>query len=178
MRGLTAWGVVLLSALSSGCQVVETHRANTSYYEHDGMWCGNYEIGFEEARVAARLTLAELKMPIYQEGPERQGIFIDTRTPENFEARVVILPPGRHVASTRIGVRVGGFGTHRQVCEHLLDEIAAHLEAVRYRYTVPAVPVAPPGATPSSPPLTAAPPPQAHASEPSLPPQPIPVGRE
>jgi hypothetical protein len=47
------------------------------------MWCGDYDIGFEEARVAARAALTELRMPIYQEGPERHGVFIDTRTPEN-----------------------------------------------------------------------------------------------
>jgi len=178
VRGIAALGFVLLSAMSSGCQVVETHHANPRYYQHDGMWCGSFEIGFEEARVAARATLAELKMPIYGEGPDRHGIFIDTRTPENHEARVMIMPPGRHGDGTRICVRVGGFGTHREVCQRLLDDIASHLDAVRHLYTLPAVPVPPPGATPGSPPLTAPPPPQSRSLEPSLPPQPIPVGRE
>jgi len=177
VRGSTALGFVLLAALYSGCQVAETHHAYAPYYEHDGMWCGIFEIGFEEARVATRAALAEMKMPIYQEGPDRHGAFIDTKTPDNFEARIVIMLPGRRGEGTRICVRVGGFGTHRKVSERLLDEIARHLDAARHMYSVPVVPVPPPGAAPGSPPLTAAPPTQSQPLEPSLPPQPVPVGR-
>jgi hypothetical protein len=166
VRGLAALALVL----SAGCQVTPTHLTQTSYYEHDGMWCGSYDIGFEEARFAVHATLADLKMPIGQEGPDRRGAFLDTRTPDGYEARVVILPPGRRGSVTRICVRIGGFGTHRAVCERLLDEIARHLDAARHRYT-PAAPVAPVAAPPGP---TA--PPQAQAPEPSLPPQPVPVG--
>jgi hypothetical protein len=177
VRRLTALGFVLLSALYSGCQTLETRHS--SYYEHDGMWCGTYGIGFEEARAAVLTTFTELKMPIGQQGPHRNGIFIDTRTPENLEARVMIMPLGRHLESTRICVRIGGFGTHRQVCERLLEEIARHQDGVRHLYYVPPPPVSPPpGATPGSAPRTAAPPGQSQSSEPTLPPQPVPVGRE
>jgi hypothetical protein len=130
------------------------------------MWCGCYDIGFEEARVAVRMTLAESKMPILGEGPARHGVFIDTKTPDNFEARIEISPPRRRVEGTRICVRIGGFGTHKQVCERLLGEIARHLDAVRNRYTVPATP-SQGGASPGSLPIP--------SSAPSLPSQPIPV---
>jgi hypothetical protein len=177
VRGITALGFVLLSALVSGCQGLETRHAYESYYEHDGMWCGHFAIGFEGARAAVLAALAELKMPIFREGAERHGVFIDTRTPDNFEARVVILPPGRHAEGTRIGVRVGGFGTHRTVCERLLDAIARHQDAIQHIYAMPVLPAPPPPVTPGSPALTAAPPPSSPPSQPSLPPQPIPIGQ-
>ena len=164
IRALAALELGCLLALASGCHLPDPRPAAVQYYEHDGMWCGRYDIGFEEARVAARMTLAELKMPIYGEGPDRHGIFIDTRTPDNFDARIVIIPPGRRLEGTRICVRIGGFGTHRQVCERLLEDIAGHLDAVRNRYRV--TPGAPPGAAPQVP---------AAASTLSLPPQPVPV---
>jgi hypothetical protein len=181
---MAALGLLVLAALSGGCQVVPAHHADGPYYLHDGMWCGTFDIGFEEARVAVRGALAELRMPISQEGPERRGAFLDTRTPDDFEARVVILPPNRRAERTRICIRVGGFGTHRQVCERLLDAIARHVDAERHRYSVPAAPVPPPVAAPHLPPgsagpppdAPAGPPPDAHGSEPALPPQPVPVG--
>jgi hypothetical protein len=178
VRGIAALGFVLLSSLYSGCQVLETRRSSESYYEHDGMWCGDYGIGREEARAAALSALAELKMPVYQEGMDRHGIFIDTRTPENFQARIVIMPRGRHSGRTRICIRVGGFGTHRNVCERLLDEIARHLDAARHIYAMPAAPAPPPPVAPAgSPAPPAALPPQSQSSDPSLPPQPVPVER-
>ena len=173
VHAIAVFGFVLLSSLYSGCQTLETHHSYDSYYEHDGMWCGDYRINFRGARAAALTALTELKMPVYREGPLRRGIYIDTRTPENFEARVIIMPTGRYGEGARICVRVGGFGTHRQVCERLLDEIARHLDAV------PVVPMPPPpGAMPGSPPVTTAPPsPQSQSSDPSLPPQPVPLGK-
>ncbi len=164
--------LLCLSAVPGGCQLPETRPS--AYYEHDGMWCGRFDIGFEEARVAARMTLAELHMPILGEGPDRHGVFFDTKTPDNFEARIIIIPPGRRAEGTRICVRIGGFGTHRQVSERLLGDIARHLDAVRNRYTVPVNP--PPGANAGSPSAPAAPSP-ASSSAPSLPPQPVPVSR-
>jgi hypothetical protein len=166
IRALAVLGLGSLLALSGGCQLTDPRPAAAQYYDHDGMWCGRYDIGFEEARVAARMTLAELKMPIYGEGPDRHGVFIDTRTPDNHEARIVIIPPGRQLEGTRICVRVGGFGTHRQVCEHLLGDIAGHLDAVRNRYRVA------PGAVPPAGSQAVVP-----ASTPSLPPEPVPVSR-
>ena len=114
-------------SLCGGCQAVATSASYEPYYEHDGMWCGNYGVGVATARVAALTALTELKMPVYHEGPYLNGIFIDTRTPDNFEARVMIVSLDRYDKSTSIGVRIGGFGTHREVCKRLLDEIARHL---------------------------------------------------
>jgi hypothetical protein len=175
LRGRAALGFLVLSALYSGCQAVETSHVRDPYYEHEGMWCGNYEIGSESARLAALAALAELNMPVCRQGQHHRGIFIDTRTPENLEARVVLLPLGGHVQGTRICVRVGGFGTHREVCERLLDAIAQHQDALWHSNVGAVVPTAPPAAMPGSPPTTAAAPPRSQSSEPSLPPQPVPV---
>jgi hypothetical protein len=149
LRRSIALGFVLLSSLHSGCEAIPIHPAHDAYYRHDHMWCGNYAIDFEGARVAALTALTGLKMPVYQEGPLWHGVFIDTRTPENCEARVIIMPLGSHGEGTRIGVRVGGFGTHREVCKRLLDEIARCLDAGRDVVggpfaPVPLQPVAPP----------------------------------
>jgi hypothetical protein len=177
VREITVLGCLLLAGMSSGCQGMDTLPSHTACYEHDGMWCSTFDIGFEEARTAVRGTLVELKMPNNQEGPERFGTFIDTRTPDNFECRVMILPPSRRVPGTRICVRVGGFGTHRKVAEHLLEEIARRLDAYRHIYA-PTIPAAPPGSTPGSPPVSATPPPQAPSLQFSLPPEPIPMGQK
>jgi hypothetical protein len=115
------------------------------------MWWGNYGIGFEGARTAALTALTHLKMPVYQEGPLGYGIFIDTRTPDNFEARVSIMPLGGNGEATRIGVRITGFGTHREVCARLLDEITQHLDAGRQIEGVPSALGAPPPAVPPAP---------------------------
>jgi hypothetical protein len=155
------WGCVLLSALFGGCQAVQT-RSASPYYEHDGMWCGDYATGPEGARIAALTALTELNLPVDREGPEHHGLFIDTRTPDHFEARIV-LTPLRHTEGTRIGVRVGGFGTHPAVCERLLDAITRQLEAAPHAAPVP---------------IGAVPPLQSPSAGPSRPPQPVPPERQ
>jgi hypothetical protein len=164
-------GFVLLSVLSSGCLAVETRRAHDPYYEHDHMWCTNYGIGFEGARVATLSALTHLKMPVYEEGPLRHGIF----TPDNLEARVIITRLGRHGEGTRIGVRATGFGTHREVSERLLDEITRHLDAGQQAAGIPIASGPPPAAVlPESSPTGSGPSPS-QSSEPSLPLQRLPV---
>jgi hypothetical protein len=115
------------------------------------MWCRNYAIGLSGARVAALITLTELKMPVYHEGPYHSGIFIDTRTPENLEARVMIFPLDPYDKSASIGIRIGGFGTHPDACKCLLDEIVRRVDAVQHVEGV--APVAPPVAVPGPLPL-------------------------
>jgi len=172
VHGIGVLTFVLVSALSSGCQSLEIRQSSNPYYEHDGMWCATYRISAAQARLAAIVALTKLQMPLYQEGPLRHGIFIDTRTPENFEVRIVIMPLGRYGEGTRVGVRVGGFGTHPEVCAGLLDELGRHLGEA------PIVPVPPPPiAMPGPPSVTAAPQTQSRAAEPSLPPQPVPLDK-
>src|SRR5262245_49899753 len=164
LHGRAALGFVLLSALYSGCQAVETSHVRDPYYEHEGSWCGNFGIGSESARLAALAALAELNMPVCTQGQHHRGIFIDTRTPENLEARVLILPQGQ---GSRICVRVGGFGTHREVSERLLDAIARHQDALWHSNVGPVIPAALPVAIAGSPPTSAAPPPGSQPSEPT-----------
>jgi hypothetical protein len=139
------------------------------------MWCGNYGIDPDRASVAALAALTELGLPVRGEGVLHHGYFIDTRMPENLEARVFIMPLGRHGEATRVGVRITGFGTHAEVCARLLDAIARHIDGVRQLPPAPVEPVPPPPAVMlGSPPVTTAP--QApRPAEPSLPSQPIPV---
>jgi len=80
-------------------------------------------------------------MLVGQEGLLPYGGFIDTKTGDNFEARITILGLGR--PGTQIGVRIGGFGTHRQVCARILDEIGRNLDAARQAPPRPAPPPAP-----------------------------------
>jgi hypothetical protein len=175
MGRIAVLGFLLLPALSSGCLAVGPPPLEDPYYEHRGMWCGNYAIDPERARVAALATLTELGMPVYREGVLPHGYFVDTRTPENFEARVLVMPVARHGGDTRVGVRIGGFGTHREVCAHLLAAIARHIEVVRQLPPVPPAPVpSQPVVQPGPPPVTAVPP-GPPAEESALPPQPIPV---
>jgi hypothetical protein len=152
VRGLAALGFVLLSAWYSGCQALNTRSSYNLYYEYDGMWCGNYGIDLFAARCATLDALTELHMPVYQEGSLPHGIFLDIQTPEKLEARVLMMPLARDGRGTRISVRVGGFGTHREVCHRVLDEIARHLDVVRDSDGVPVVSAPPPVAMPSRPP--------------------------
>jgi hypothetical protein len=128
---LAAFGVVLLSACCGGCFTMEHRIPHEALYEHHGMWCADYAVNLGAARVAALYALTELKMPVDHEGPLRRGLFIDTRTADPFEVRLEIMPVGRYGDRTRIGVRVGGFGTHRHVCERLQDAIARQVVAVQ-----------------------------------------------
>jgi hypothetical protein len=132
------------------------------------MWCADYPVSLGRARVAALFALTELKMPVDHEGPLHHGLFIDTRTADGFEVRLEVMPVGRHDDWTRIGVRVGGFGTHRHICERLQDAI------VRQLGTVQDAPLPSPAPMPGRP-ASAGTPPSSPASNPSLPPQPVPV---
>jgi hypothetical protein len=164
--------LAFLSALCAGCQAVDAQRSNDPYYQFDGMWCGDFHVDYGAARVAVFATMAELKMPLSQQGPFHHGSFIDTRTPDDFEARIMIVPAGRYSPGTRIGVRVTGFGTHREVCERVLDGITRHLGNQPTGLMI--VPGAPPSVMPGPPPALSAPP-QVQGSAASLPPQPVPV---
>jgi hypothetical protein len=172
-----ALGLLLLPALYSG-QTLEAQHPVGAYYELGGMWCGDYAIDPGRARVAVLAALADMHMPVYQEGFFPAGSFLDTRTADNFEARLTIVP-GRCGAGTHIGVRIAGFGTHFKVCARVLDEIGRHLDAARRSPPAPgvlAVPAA--GGMPVPPPLivvrpgSTAPPP---ALPPAPPPPPIPA---
>lgn len=178
LRFAAALGLLLLSALHSA-QTLEAQHPIDAYYEVGGMWCGRYDIDPGRARVAVLAALADLHMPVYQEGFFPSGSFLDTRTPDNFETRLTILP-GRCGAGTQIGVRIGGFGTHFKVCARILDEVARHLDAARRGPPAPGVLVVPGAAGMAGPPpliivrpsSTAAPPP---ALPPPPPPPPIPA---
>jgi hypothetical protein len=140
------------------------------------MWCRNYILSFEGARIATLATLSDLRMPECRDGRYRNGIFIDTRTQDNLDVRIVILPEEHPGEGTRVGVRVGGFGTHRNVCEHLLDEIARHLDVGQhYLDVVPKLhdSLQRAGAAASLP--RAEMPQESRSSAVSLPPQPLPV---
>ena len=103
-------GFVLLPALYGGCQGLETPPSHGSCYEHDGMWCRNYMLSFEGARIAILAALHDLRMPECRNGRYRHGIFINTRTQDNLEVRIMILPEDHPGEGTRVCIRVGGFG--------------------------------------------------------------------
>jgi hypothetical protein len=141
-RVAVALGLLLLPALFSG-QALHAQHPIGDYYEISGMWCGDLDIDPGRARVAVLAALADMHMLVGQEGffPYGGG-FLDTKTPDNFEARLTILP-GRHGAGTQVRVCIGGFGTHRKVCARILDEIGRHLDAARRTPPAPGVVVLP-----------------------------------
>jgi hypothetical protein len=142
VRFAVALGLLLVPALYSG-QELEAQHPNGAYYEVSGKWCGDYDIDPGRARVAVLAALADMHMPVYQEGFFPGGSFLDTKTPDNFEARLTILPLGRYGPGTQVRVCIGGFGTHRKVCARILDEIARHLDAARRSPPAPGVVVFP-----------------------------------
>lgn len=151
MHVAAALGLLLLPALYSG-QTLEAQHPIGSYYEFSGKWCGDYDIDPGRARMAVQAALADMHMLIGQEGlyPYGGG-FLDTKTPDNFEARLTILPLG---VGTQIRVCIGGFGTHRKVCRRILDEIGRHLDAARRGPPAPGIVVFPTsGGMPGPPPL-------------------------
>ncbi|HMF13619.1 MAG TPA: hypothetical protein VKE94_14975 [Gemmataceae bacterium] len=102
------------------------------------------------------------------------GSFLDTKTPDNFEARLTILPLGRYGVGTQVRVCIGGFGTHRKVCARILDEIARHLDAARRSPPAPGVVVLPAvGGMAGPPPLIIVRP--GSTAPPAPPPPPTPV---
>ena len=141
VRFVVALGLLLLPALYTG-QTLRAQHPVGAYYEFSGAWCGDYDIDPGRARVAVLAALAEMHMPVYQEGFFPAGSFLDTRTADNFEARLTIVP-GRCGAGTHIGVRIAGFGTHFKVCARVLDEIGRHLDVARRSPPAPGVVVLP-----------------------------------
>jgi hypothetical protein len=176
VRLAAALGLLLLPALDCG-QTLEAQQPSGAYYKVSGNWCGDFAIDPGRARVAVLAALADLHMRVGQEGfyPYGGG-FLDTKTPDNFEARLTILPV-RSGAGTQIRVCIGGFGTHRKVCARLLDEIARHLETARGSPPAPGVVVLPPlGGRAGPPPLVIVRPGStAPPAPPALPPPPTPV---
>jgi hypothetical protein len=148
VRLAAAVGLLLLAALSSG-QTVEAQRPSTAYYEVGGMWCGLYDIDPGRARMAVLAALANMHMLVGQEGFFPYESFVDTKTVDNYEVRITIRWLGRQ--GTQIGARVGGWGTHRQVCARLLDEIGRNMDAARQAPLRPPSPPAPPAAPPEDP---------------------------
>jgi hypothetical protein len=144
---------MLLLALSGG-RTLEAQHPFGAYYEVSGNWCCNYDIDPGRARVAVLAALADMHMLVGQEGfYPYGGSFLDTRTPDNYEARLTILP-GRPGAGTQVRVCIGGWGTHRKVCARILDEIARHLDAARRSLPAPGVVILPPvGGMAGPPPL-------------------------
>jgi hypothetical protein len=130
-------GLLLLATLCG--QTLEAPRQSDAYYERSGMWCGLYDIDPGRARMAVLAALANMHMLIGQEGFFPYGSFIDTKTVDNFETRITILALGR--PGTQIGVRIRGFGTHRQVCARILDEIGRNLDAARRAPPPPPAPL-------------------------------------
>jgi RNA 3'-terminal phosphate cyclase len=140
VRCAVALGLLLQPALH-GCQTVEAQHPLGAYYDVEGAWCGDYAIDPGRARVAVLAALAEMHMLVGQEGfyPSGGG-FLDTKTPDQFDARLTLLPRG---AGTQVRVCIGGFGTHRQVAARILDELARHREAARRGPPAPGLVVVP-----------------------------------
>ena len=142
VRVAVALGLLLLPGLYTG-QTLQAQRPIGPYYEVHGMWCGNCDIDPGRARTAVLAALADMHMPVGQEGFFPYGSFLNTKTPDNFEARLTILPLGGYGAGTQVRVCIGGFGTHRKVCARILDAIAPHLDAARRSPPAPGVVVLP-----------------------------------
>jgi hypothetical protein len=173
---LFALAVAFVSAMGSGCLLTEAEKLPGPYFEYDGMWCTTVNARFLDARAATVAALADLQMPLAREGRNQHGGFVDCLGPDEIHVRIHIEPlgSGHRVEADfcRICVRVGGFGTHRPLCERILDAINHHL--------VPAAAVsAPPAAgTAASRPGAGAPPqPSPPATGSALPAQPVPVAK-
>jgi hypothetical protein len=169
-------GAFLIVA-TSGCVVMETRTAPDPYFEYEGMWCATVNARFLDARAATLAALADLQMPVAREGRYRHGGFIDCWGPENVHIRIHIQPMGsRHHPEAdlcRLCVRVGGFGTHRALCERILDAIGHHLAPESAVPPPPAGPTAPTyGPGPSTVPSAPSPPGSGTAA---LPAEPVPV---
>jgi hypothetical protein len=171
VRVASALGLMLLPALCSG-QTLEAQQPIGAYYEVSGKWCGDYDIDLGRARAAVLASLADMHMRVGQEGfyPTGGG-FLDTKTPDNFETRLTILPLP---AGTQIRVCITGFGTHRKVCAGILDEIGRHMDAARRGPPAPGIVVLPTGGGMAGPPplIVLRP---GSTPPPPLPPMPIPV---
>jgi hypothetical protein len=130
VRLIAAMGLVLLAALITG-PTLEAQRPSDAYFELGGMWCGRYDIDSGRARMAVLAALANLHMTVLQEGFYPYGSFVDTKTADNYEARIAVQPLGAFGPGTQVGVRITGFGTHRQVCARILDEVSRQMDAAR-----------------------------------------------
>ncbi len=154
VRTAIALGLLLLPPLFSG-QTLQAQHPLCAYYEHHGNWCCDYDMAPGQARVAVLAALADMHMGVGQEGfyPYGGG-FIDTKTPDNLEARITIRPSVRYGPGiTQIRVCIGGFGTHRKACSGILDEIGRHLDAARHSSPAPGVVVVPSGPVAGPPPV-------------------------
>jgi len=173
----------ILFLLAQGCAVTESHTAYKSYTLDDGMWSGSFAMGFVETRAATIAALTDLKMPVVREERTYHGSYLDTQTSDGYHVRIHFRSPRSQAAggapATQVAVRVGGFGTHEGICSNLLDEIGRHLNSV------PSLSVSPPSAGPIqvstvAPPATGVVPAATGipaTPDPSLPPQPVPVGK-
>jgi hypothetical protein len=176
LRLPSALALCLFPAIAGGCLSTDVRTAPDPYFEYDGMWCATVNARFLDARAATLAALADLQMPVAREGRYRHGGFIDCLGPEDVHIRIHIQPLGSRYRPEadfcRIGVRVGGFGTHRALCARILGAVSHHLMPEA------AVPVPPPGAAAPVPPpgAPATNPPPSPATGSPLPAQPVPIG--
>lgn len=129
VRLVAAMGLLLLAAVFIG-PTLQAQRPSDAYFELGGMWCSRYDIDSGRARMAVLSALTNLHMTVLQEGFYAYGSFVDAKTVDNYEARIAVQPMP-HGPGTQIGVRITGFGTHRQVCARILDEVGRQMDAAR-----------------------------------------------
>ena len=169
LRRIATWSVVFMLALA-GCRFAETRSDSEPYFLRDRMWCANYQRGFVETRAATLAATAELKMALLREVSAWRGAYLDCRTSDGYHVRIHLrtLSP----ETTIVSIRVQGYGTHREVCEPILNQIGNNVASQ------PVVAVPPPVVAPPAPgPVSSALPAQPAPLDPSLPAQPVPLGK-
>jgi hypothetical protein len=168
--------VVVFMVGQGGCQVAETRKESEPYFLSRGMWCANYNRGFMETREATLAATAELKMAFLREVREGRGAFFDCQTSDGYPVRIHLHRhggPGRPEGEgTLVSIRVQGYGTHREVCEPILNQIGTHLASAPVLPTPP-----PPLPAPATGPVTSSLPTQPAPLDPGLPAQPVPLGK-
>ncbi len=100
-------------------------------------WYRDYPASMNDAAVAVRTALGELKLPIVNEKHDDNEIQIDSRTGDEATIHIILTPVVSRIpadgATTHIVIRVGAFGDetlstriHEQVSLHLVAPVQMH----------------------------------------------------
>jgi hypothetical protein len=140
--------VALVALANGGCLLVAAGAAGAAYAGYcysKGRYCQTYDAAFADAWAATHAALADLGLPVCQEGQAADGGFVESRTGDGDRVRIQLTVQHTFPAEgprTSVCVRVATFGD-AAVSDRILEQVGAHL--------VVAPPAGPPPAAPEAP---------------------------
>jgi hypothetical protein len=172
--------VFALTVCQAGCLVataglVAGGAVGAAYVYSRGWYYHDFAAPLEESVTQARTALTELHMPLLEEKPNKDKVYLVSRTGDDRKVKITLesvpSPIPAEGFMTRVWVRVTYLGDEA-VSTRILDQMSQHLRSLGYSNQAPPSPTpAPPGAPAPLQPVSASQ--TTQSAEPPLPASPV-----